>query len=192
MNRVRQSYKLYVMVILIGLLVLGSINFSFNAIADNPNSDTKIILSSRFILWDANEKMIDNNFHINIYYYNISNNHTANYNIYVDELNFNGTFQYFKSIPINLTNKEIINSIVVKINNETVFNANYILIMEGITGRSVRRGFDEFLISLNPLDWEAKEYNIFFGVIVASIISIFIALKTVKHYRVKRGVREVE
>lgn len=190
MYRVRQSCKLFVMVMLIGLLVLGSINF--NAIADNPDSNTKIILSSRFILWDEKEKMIDNDFNINIYHYNITNNHTANYNIYVDELHYNGTFQYFISIPINLTNKEIINNIRILINNLTVFNVNYILIMEGITGKSVKRGIDEFLISLNPFEWEAKEYNIFFGVIVASLISVFIALKTVKYYRVKRGVREVE
>lgn len=190
MNRGRQSVKQLGIVMLIGLLVLGSINF--NAIADNPNSNTKIILSSRFILWDENEKMIDNDFNINIFYYNITNNHTANYNIKVDELKYNGTFQYFISIPINLTNKEIINSIIVIVNNKTVFNANTILIMEGITGSSVKRGIDEFLISLNPLKWKEMEVNIFAGVIVASLISVFIALRTVKYYRVKLGVREVK
>lgn len=192
MNRGRQSVKQLVMVMLIGLLVFSSINFSFNAIADNLDSDTKIILSSRFILWDKNEKMIDNNFNINIIYYNITNNHTTNYDISVDELKYNGTFQYFISIPINLTNKEVINSIIVIVNNKTVFNINYIIIMRGITGNSVKRGISEFLISLNPFEWEAKEYNIFFGVIVASLISVFISLRTVKHYRKKKGVSEVK
>lgn len=190
MYRGRQSVKQLGMVMLIGLLVLGSINF--NAIADNPDSNTKIILSSRFILWDETEKMIDNDFNINIFYYNITNNHTANYNINVDELKYNGTFQYFISIPINLTNKEVINSIIVIVNNRTVFNENYILIMDSITGKSIKRGIDEFLISLNPFEWQEMEYNIFFGVIIASLISVFIALRTVKYYRVKRGVREVD
>ena len=113
-------------------------------------------------------------------------------NINVDELNYNGTFQYFISIPINLTNKEIINIIIVIINNKTVFNVNTIIIMERITGKSIKRGLDEFLISLNPFQWQEMEYNIFFGVIVASLISVFIALRTVKYYRVKLGVREVK
>ena len=171
---------------------MSSIKFSFNAIADNLNSDTKIILSSRFILWDETEKMIDNDFNINIFYYNEPNNHTAFYNIYVDELNYNGTFQYFTFISVNLTNKDIINSLIVKVNNETVFNENYIIIMTGITGNSVKRGIEEFLISLNPFEWEEMEYNIFFGVIIASLISVFISLRTVKYYRVKKGVREVK
>jgi len=178
------------MVILIGMLVLGSINF--NTIADNPDSNTKIILSSRFILWDINEKMIDNDFDINIFYFNKTNNNTAYYNIKVDELNFNGTFENFISISINLTNKEIINIIEVSINNITVFNQHYIIVMEGITGSSVKRGISEFLISLNPFEWQAKEYNIFGSVLVASLIGVFISLKTVKYYRNKKGVSEVK
>lgn len=175
-------------VLVMGLLLVG---FS-GMVASEPINDSKIILTSRFILWDSQEKMIDKSFVIHIVYHNYSNNHTATYNIDIDELHYNNSFTYYTTIPINLTNKEIINSIVIQVNNITVFNEHYIIIMEGITGNSVKRGISEFLISLNPFEWQAKEYNIFFGVIVASLISVFIALKSVKHYRKKKGVSEVK
>lgn len=180
-------------IVLSVVLVMGLSFLGFSGmVASEPNSDSKIILTSRFILWDLHEKMIDDSFVIHIIYQNYSNNHTTTYSIDIDELHYNNSFQYYTTVPINLTNKEIINSIVIQVNNITVLNERTIIIMSGITGNAVIRGISEFLISLNPFEWQAKEYNIFFGVLVASLISIFISLKTVKHYRKKKGVSEVK
>ena len=172
----------------LGFLVIGC-NWS---IASQPITETKILLTSRFILWDANEKMIDTNFDIHILYFNSTNNNTANYEINIDNNIYTGIVVNYTYIHIQLNNTEKINSIIININNNTVFSEKNIHVISGISFDSVRRAVSEFLISLNPFEWSAKEWNIFFSVIVASLIMLPISLRLVKYYKKKHGVRVIK
>ena len=180
--------NLYFVGLAIGLLVIGS----FGSIASEPITDTKILLTSRFILWDEEEKMIDNNFEIHILYFNYTNNNTGNYEITIDNEKFEGIVINYTSIPIYINNSDKINSIIIKVNNNTVYTVSNIYIIKGVSGKSVWKGISEFLISLNPFEWSAKEWNIFFSVVIASLISLPISLRFVKYYKKKHGVRVIK
>jgi len=166
--------------------------FIGESIASNPIAETKIYFTSRFILWDENEKMIDNHFQIHIHFKNETLNDTAYYNIRIDDLIYNGTFQYYESISINITDKQILSMIDISINNRSIYTVYGVTVISGVTKSNIERSISEFLISLNPLEWKEKEWNIFFAVIVASILTIPIALRFVKYFRAKRGVSEVK
>ena len=188
MNPIKRKSNLIVIWIVI-IILLSGLGINVNA---NPISDSKVILTSRFILWDKYEKMIDNNFTLHLFYNNNTINNTAYYNITLDEYYYSGFIDTYKSFDFNFSNREIIMKITVKIENQTVFSANEIIIVEGITQSHVKRGISEFLISLNPLEWKSKEWNIFYAVIIASLISIVIALRMVRYYKIKKGVTEIK
>ena len=184
----RQPVFILGVVLVIGFSFLG---FSGVAVSE-PIDDSKIILTSRFLLWDTNEKMIDSDFHIHMFYYNYTYNDTVSYDIRLNQLTYNGTFQYYKDIHIDLNNTERITNLKITFNNETVFDEYDIMVVNQITGSSIQKAISEWLISLNPAEWTAKEWNIFFGVIVASLISIPISLRFIKIYRKRKGVTVVE
>lgn len=180
--------NLYFVGLAIGLLVIGS----FGSIASESNTDTKILLTSRFILWDTNEKMIDPNFDIHILYFNYTNNNTANYEIIIDNEKWDGIVINYTTVHIYINNSDKINSIIININNNTVYTVNDIVVITGLSGNNVFRAVSEFLISLNPFEWSSKEWNIFFGVVIASLLTLPISLRFVKYYKKKFGVTVIK
>lgn len=175
------------LILIFGLLasVLGG-----RAIAQSDVS-TKVILESRFILWDTNEKMIDPHFYINIFYYNWSDNSTAWYLVNVDGDVRVGAFQYETTLEYYLNNTEMISSISVMVNNKTVMTANTIFITEGITQAGIHRVTRPFTINLTPWEWNAMEWNIFYAIVTASLLSIIMAYRGVRYYRRKKGITEI-
>jgi hypothetical protein len=171
--------------------MLVSVSFG-ESVASDSDSDTKILLTSRFILWDTNEKMIDPEFKIHIVYQNETYNNTGYYKITINQDTYNGTVNNFTTVHILLNNTEVINQLSVSINNHTVYTVNYIVVISGVSKSNVRRSVSEWLISLNPLEWRSKEWNIFFAVIVASFITVPLALRYAKVYRKRKGVVEVK
>jgi hypothetical protein len=174
--------------LIIGMSLLGN----FFAVAELPDSDTKVYLTSRFILWDKYEKMIDDRFDIHIHYYNDSDNYTFYYEIIVDNNIKSGYSSYYKSMNINVNDSDYINNLEVKINNETVFSGYDIVVITDIKQDQIERVDDSWLISLNPMEWRNKEWKIFFAVICSGIVSMVISFTTVKAYRKFKGVKKIE
>ena len=164
---------------------------AWESVASNPVADTEILLTSRFILWDEFEKMIDNDFKIHIIFENETSNHTAYYEVLINDLNYSGMVEHYTVIDVSLNNTEIA-SIIINIDNITIYQVYDLIIIEGFTGGHVKRGLDEWLISLNPLEWSNFQWNIFFSVVSAFIVSIFVSLKLVKYYRKRKKVTVVK
>ena len=177
--------------LVMALLVLVS-GIPSSCVADDPSSIAYANVTSRFILWGSDEKMIDPQFSLNLFYFNSSMNHTGWYRIHIDDDVYNDTFQGFVSIPFNYNMTEVIGFMEVEINNESVLTARGIVITEGVTAGSVRQGLKEFLISLSPFEWSKKEWHIFYAIITASLLSVLIAYRLVKRYRKFRGVKEIK
>jgi len=185
----RQRIRLLCAVLILGMLVSVSLGES---VASEPETDTKILLTSRFILWDSNEKMIDPIFDIHILYFNSTFNNTGYYQIRINEYQYNGTVMNYTLVHIVLNNTEMINQLSVSINNHTVYTVNNIIVITGMSQNSIRRIVSDWLISLNPLEWKAKEWNIFFAVIVASLLTVPLALRYARVYNKRKGVTVVK
>lgn len=170
------------------MMVLGLNYFGFSTIA-MPNTISHYNIKSRFILWDENEKMIDNNFTIELFYFNVSNNHTAFYKIQIDNLIYNDTFQVNKNIEIGLENNYNIQKFVIQIDNKTLLDENNIKVISGVTKNSVNRGVSQFTINLSPFQWTVKERNIFYSILTSSLLCIFISFRLLKYYRKKNGIK---
>ena len=181
-----------VIILLVLVLVLLVSGLPGRAIGDGLDPNTKIIITSRFVLWDSTEKMIDPIFTIHMFYFNITNNHTAFYVIRINENTYPGIFQVNKSIDFNINYTDVILLIQVDINNETVLSASNIYVTDGITQGGIRRIREPFGITLTPWEWSAKEWNIFFGIFSASLLSILVGYRMVTKYRKHRGVIEIK
>jgi hypothetical protein len=182
-------------ILILGTLLMIILAIGYNnlkSVAGQSIVDSQILITSRFILWDENEKMIDTKFNINIIYLNQINNNTAYYNITIDNDYYSGIVDKFISIPINASNKSNIGLIMIKVNNETVFTENNIQVLTGVSGKSVSRGLSEYLISLNPFEWRTKEFSIFYGLLVSFFLSIFFAYNLAKYYKKRKGVSEIK
>lgn len=159
------------------------------AISETVDANTIVFIESRFRLWDANEKMLDNSFNITVI--DLRNNTTIKYL----EIDINGDIYYSNftqySITEISTNDSMIN-IVIRINNETVFVESNIKIIRGVTGNTISTGQKPFVISLSPLEWNSRQWNIFFAVVISAIISIGISYIIVMRYRRIKGAIEIK
>jgi len=174
------------------MMVFGINIFSIIAIAENPNTISTYYIESRFKLWDNNEKMLDENFAIHILYYNNSNNNSFFYYIQINDNIYNGSSNYMHIENIVMNNNQYINTLIIKVNNETLLSESNIRIIGGVSGDVIKRSVDKFTISLSPLEWTNAERNIFFSVILGAILSIFFGFRLVKKYRSKYGIRIIE
>lgn len=177
------------MLIIIIMAVLWLNIFSIIAVAENPETATTYFIESRFKLWDNSEKMLDENFNIHILYYNNSNNNTYSYYIQINNDIYRNITQYHTIIPIHLNNGQMINTFIIKVNNETILSETNIRIIGGVSGSGIKRSIEPYTISLSPLQWTNVERNIFSSVIIAGIMSIFLGFRLVKFYRSKNGIR---
>jgi len=189
-KRTLRNGKMTALIII--MLVLGLNIFCIIANAENPNTSTHIFIESRFKLWDSNEKMIDENFQIHIVYTNISHNNTFSYYIQINNEIYNGTTNYYYFLDIHLNNGENINTLLIKINNETALHETNIKIIGGVSGSGIKRSIEPFTISLSPFQWNLAERNIFYSVIIGAIISIFFGFRIVKFYRAKNGIHIID
>lgn len=174
-------------------LVLGSAFIVGLADGQTMESEgtAKAFITSRFILWDTNEKMIDTDFYIDMIYFNSSDNHSANFEIILAENYYYGTFIYNRTMNFTLTDGTVFN-LEVNINNETVLSGQHIIVVSGVNEGGIRIGHDPFTINLLPSQWRELEWNIFFSSITAFIIGVPISYRLVKRYRRVKGVREVK
>lgn len=178
---------------LIGMLVLGMLVSGVPyAVGELPDNDTNINLTSRFILWDTNEKMIDNKFSIEITNFNISNNFNFSYRITVNDNVRSGTDQYYHIEDYNINDTDIINNIEIIVNNVSVFNAHNIVIITDFSGNRISPKPYDYSDWINPFTWNRQKWQIFFAVITGSIISILISFRIVKRYRKYKGVKEIK
>jgi len=191
MNRQRRQPYLTVLSVslAIGMLLSG---LGGVAVAAEPGGDPTVWLNSRFILWDNYEKMIDSNFTIVLSLVNESRNHTGYYEIQVDNLYYNGTFQYLETFPFDLENVTSIGLMLVRVDNETLISAQNVIVRNGVTTNQIYNPGDPWLVSLNPMEWRAKEWNIFFSVVTAALVSVIIAYRLVTKYRRYSGHRVIE
>lgn len=171
------------------IMVLSGMNFQ--AVAEYPDSTTEIFINSSFLFFKDNEKLIDDEFNITILHYNETSNSTAIYNIQIDDLNYNGTFQFLKVIEINVTGRELISFIQISLNNKIIYELNNLIIIAGLDSNNIKRSLSIFTINLSPFEWNAKEWNIVFSLIMSFLISIFIAYEIVKYYRKHSGIKKV-
>lgn len=185
----RHGYILFGLVIVLMVLVSG---LSVVCVADDPSSIAYANITSRFILWDNSEKMLDPLFNINLIYFNQTYNNTAWYKIRINQDIYNDTFQGFTTVQFNLNTTEVIQILEVEINNVSVLTATGIIITKGVSKSSVQTGLKEWLISLSPFEWSKKEWDIFYGIIIASLLSVLIAYRIVKRHRKYRGVKEIK
>lgn len=155
-------------------------------------SQSSFHIESRFILWDDYEKMIDNEFSIHLYYINQSYNNTFTYSIIINYDLYEGINNTHHIQNISLSNNDVISYMEIKINNETLLKAYNIRIVSGVSSSGIKRSLSDFTISLSPFEWNAKERNIFYSVIVGALISLFLSFSIVKSYRMKYGIRIVE
>ena len=81
---------------------------------------------------------------------------------------------------------------IIKIDNKTVVNEKNINVISGITSGEIRKGVSQFTINLSPLEWNSKQWNIFYSLIISSLISMFISYRGLKYYRKKNGIRKIE
>lgn len=187
-----RNMKVYPVILIILMLVLGSNVFSIIAISENPETSTHFFIESRFKLWDLNEKMIGESFVIHLLYYNNSNNNTFTYYIQINNDIYNGTDNYYYSQNIRFNNGDTISLLTIQINNETVFSVTDIKVVGGVSGAGIKRSIEAFTISLSPLLWTLKERNIAFSVLTSGIIGILLGFPLIKIYRSKNGITEIK
>lgn len=168
----------------------------FSVIAfKNVNANTSIsdyFIESRFMLWDSNEKMLDENFNIHIFYINETNNNTFHYYIRIDNDIYTNVTTYHYNVSIHKNSRDIINVLEIRINNETILFANNIKILSGVSESGIRRSVSDYLISLSPFEISSKLKNVFYSSIVGAILGLFLAFRIIKKYRAKYGMIIIE
>ena len=169
---------------------LGNCFFVVSAQNTFPDSP-KIFLQSDFILWRDNEKMMDSNFTINIVYFgNNTENNTEN-NTYLIQINNNeyqGTFNNFYSKNFLLKNESVIFNLKISVNEEIIMEETNIILVDGIDASSIiEKPPIDYSNWLNPIEWNKKQWNIFFAIVLSAIFSSFIAYRLVKRYRKTHG-----
>lgn len=185
----RRHAQIYKILVIVGALLLTGL-FSSCAVADDSDNNAYAIITSRFILWDSNEKLLDPHFSIHVFDFNTSVNHTSFYGILINENEYNNSFINHAKINFNMTGIEEIYKLTIAINNKTVMTALDIDIVGGVSENQVKQPYEPFTINLSPLEWSAKEWNIFLAIVGATILGMIFAYRRVKNYRKYRGVRE--
>ena len=149
--------------------------------------DTKIFIQSRFILWDQHEKMIDDDFNITII---TLDNLTHNYNIRIDDINYNGSYNYSALIEIHY-NHSSINQLIIIIDGNKSLEAYDIIVSDQMKGGIISDLIETIKIEFLPVELTRFEWNLVFSGIVGACICLPTAYYTVKYYRKYRGAKEV-
>ncbi len=179
-----------VIIIVMVIMVLGIFN-NVLVSANDEIPNTSIFIDSRFKLWDLNEKMIDGNFNITVYYFNETTNNTAYYKIDIDDNISEGFFKTSIKKQFSI-NSSMIHSLKVYINNETIYHVTNIIITNQISKSLIDYANNEWTINLSPFDWGQKERNIFFAVVISALISLFIAYRITTKYKKSRGITTIK
>ena len=182
--------------IAIGMIILmgfsGSSNMLFVSAQSIPQNPTIFYdIDSRFILWDANEKMIDSKFNITIIYFNASNNHSSNYDITVGGINTKGNFTISHTEFFNITNKESID-IKILVDGKIILNAYSIILTSGVSESRINEAKEPFTLNLSPFEWTKMEWNIFYAIVLCSMFSLLISYRIVKKFKQTKGFIEVK
>ena len=159
------------------------------AISGQSTPDNFIFIQSRFMLWDTYEKMMDNNFNITLINYENSTMNNS-YEIYINKDIYYGNFTGFIILPFMRNESSI--SIIVKMNNDTKMIESNIRIVKGITPNAIDRIDTSPFITINPLEWGKRQWNIFFAVVFSALVSVLIAYLIVVRYRKFKGVMEIK
>ena len=193
---IEPTYRLkIVMLLIVFLMIVSGFNSSSvvsQDILEYPEAIT--IISSRFMLWDSNEKLIDPQFSINMFNLNQSVNSTVYYEITINDNITIGTFNINHTINYDVsdTDTEIIFIMTVKLNNITSLEADNIIIIDGFNSSGISSNREPFLVSFTPWGWSAKEWNIFFAVIVGGLVSSLVSFRLVKRYRKYSGFKVIK
>lgn len=175
-------------VIILSVLMLLSISITSMVSANSLEIDNStIFINSRFILWDADEKMIDNKFNISIFYNNVTSNNTCYYKIDIDN-NITEGFLNFSTKHEYKYNETLIHYITIYINNVTVFKVTNIITTSTITERSINYPGNPYTINLSPSEWNAKEINLFTAVIFGGFIASVMVYRIRIKYSKGRGI----
>lgn len=159
---------------------------SCGAVAGTP--DPAAHISSRFMLWDSNEKMLDPAFMIIL----TSNDNNSSYQITINNDVYSGNFSYNEVVNFTYTEGEIMAVLKVEIDGQLLIDESNIMIYSNIDSGVISTGRSKYTVSLSPFEWTKKEWSIFWAVIAASIYSVFVSLRLVKRYKRYRGVIEVK
>lgn len=178
------------MIILMGFS--GSSNMLFVSAQSIPQDPTIFYdIDSRFILWDTNEKMIDAKFNITIIYFNVSNNHSSNYDIIVDGISKKGNFTFSHTEFYNITTKQSIN-IKIVVDEKIILDAYSISLTSGVSESRINQAKEPFTLNLSPFEWSKMEWNIFYAIVLCSMFSLLISYRIVKRYKQTKGFVEVK
>lgn len=181
----RPSVKLIVIII----MVVGGFNL-LNCTAYGLTSPaTQYHIESDFILWKPAEKMLGTEFTIHLYYINNETNNTNSYTITINNEIRQSNFTYYINETYTFPDNTNLFIFKIEIGNKTLLSEKDILIMGSVTGISVKRGLSGNLISLNPLEWNAKERNVASGVVSSAILCMFISFVYLKYWRAKFGIK---
>jgi len=177
-----------IVILIIGALFITGFFLSSGPVVGQATTDSVIdaqaIIQSRFMLWDAYEKTMDNRFDILLFSWS---NFSNNYSININNQYFNGTFIYYKLFNYSYNNISIISVISVKIDNNTVLHANNIKLIKGVTQGTIAPYVEPYKISFLPFELTKFEWNLIFSGLVAVLISLPSAYIIVKYYRKHRG-----
>ena len=177
----------YRLVISLGIILLILSGFVVSQTSPGVPGDAKIFIQSRFLLWDAHEKMIDGEFNITFISYD---NQTHNYIIKLDEISYNGSYSYYTIVDIKY-NYSIINSFIVLVDGNRSFEAYDIQIVEGISRGFISNLIETIKIEFLPIELTRFEWNLVTSGIVGAVICLPVSYFTVKYYRKYRGAKEV-
>lgn len=188
----KRKQRIYLMCAIMVIMGMGISNLFLVVSAINITDSPQIYIDSRLKLWDINEKMLDKNFNITIIYLNESNNNSFNYKITVNNLIYEGNSTLYHLQNFTITDTDIIFKFQVIINNITYLDESEIIITSGVNGSDIVNAGKPFTINLKPSEWNALEWNIFFALVFAGIIGMFITYRLIKRIRKKNGVNTIQ
>lgn len=158
-------------------------------VAQSPPEAISFI-SSRFMLWDDSEKMLDGDFIVHIIEFNQTVNSTNFYKVILDGNERTGYFENYIELNYSIKTDRIL-SLEVWLNNETLLKANNINILSGLSSSGISSSSSPFTINLAPWEWTSKEWNIVSSIVLSSLLAMFIGYRIAKRYRKLHGVHEV-
>ena len=191
---IEPTYRLKsAMLLIVFLMIASGLNSSRVVSQDILESPEAIaIISSRFMLWDISEKMLDPQFTINMFNLNQSVNSSVYYEITINNNMRNGTFYSNHTINYDINYTEIIFLMTIKLNNITTLEAENIRLIDGLDGTHISTSREPFFLSFTPWEWTAKERNIFFAVLISGLVSSLVSFRLVKRYRKYSGYKVIK
>lgn len=180
-----QKINTIVAISLVGLMV----SCGLVVAQDAPllSSDTKIFVQSRFILWEPNEKMIDDKFNITLISFTPYN---KSYIINIDNNEYKGNFINISTTEIFINNSKLILFLRIYVNESLIYEVSNIRVVSGISASGISQ-IEPYTIDLLPFELTKLEWNLIYSGIVAFILCLPTAYFLVKYYRKRQGARRV-